>query len=112
MSYVANKFTTTASTNLTQIRSGQACKVMGLSGTGVAAAYYIHFYWVIGNVTPTVGTTVPQLTIQVPITNGLTIDWAGGITAPGALWVSVTGGPLDTDSTNATVSAVVSILVE
>jgi len=105
-------FTTTASTNLQPIGSadqGGSIKGIIVCGGTVATAVYIKFFW---GAQPTVGTTVPGVTIGVAATTNLMQSFPDGITGNGQLWVAVTGAQGDSDSSNATAGIQISILVE
>lgn len=104
------KFTTGASTNLQRVSNGPAAFFGGSFVCTTADAYYVKFYWwkpTASAETPTVGTTAPQLTIQVPSfdeTNGiggnLPVSFPCGIMGnDGQLWVAVTKGAADSDTT-------------
>jgi len=101
MAAITYKFTTGASTNLQVVRAGQTANVKGYAYV-VSAAYpvFVKFYWT--NAAPTVGTTIPNLTIECP-----TVSTAGngvqsipdGITGNGDLWVAITKNAGDSDAT-------------
>jgi len=113
-SSVPFKFTTTASTNLLPVGSAdQGGNLKGISVANVATAMFIKFYWT--NTAPTVGTTVPNLTVPVPANTlafGPIVSWSDGVTGNGQLWVAVTAAAADGDSANAAAGAVVTLLVE
>jgi len=109
-SSVPFKFTTTASTNLLPVGSAdQGGNVKGISVANVATAIYIKLYW---GPQPTVGTTVPNLTIGVAASANILVGWPDGVTGNGQLWVAVTAAAADGDSANAAAGAVVTLLVE
>jgi lysozyme family protein len=115
MATVPYKFTTTASTNLQVVRAGQTANLKGLSVANVATAIYVKFYWFSpsGSASaPTVGTTVPNLTVGVVASANTLQSWPDGITGNGELWVAVTAAAADSDSANAASGAVVTLLVE
>lgn len=98
------KVATGASTNLTRIGAagGQGAKLYSLEVTNTAAyAIFVKFYW--SNTIPTVGTTVPTMTITCPAaaTSGgnTSRDWSDGIVGNGQLWMWVTKLAADTDTT-------------
>lgn len=111
-------FTTTASTNLQPVRSGNTGALKGLAVANVATAMFLKLYWFTPtstSVSPTVGTTVPNLTIAIPANTlafGPLQSWPDGITGEGQLWVAVTANAVDTDATNATAGAVITLFVE
>jgi len=114
MTAVAYKFTTGASTNLQPVRAGQSASLLGLSVANVATAIYIKFYWytpTAANPTPTVGTTVPNLTVGVAASANV-LTPLPPTTGNGQLWVAVTAAAADGDSANAAAGAVITMLVE
>jgi len=114
-SAVCYHFTTAASTNLQPIRAAQTANLKGFSVANVATAIYIKFYWyppTAASTTPTVGTTVPNLTVGVAASANVSQSFPDGITGGGQLWVAVTANAVDSDSTAAAPGAVVTCLVE
>jgi hypothetical protein len=111
-------FTTAASTNLQPVRAGQTANLKGLSVANVATAMFIKLFWYTPTGTnqgPTLGTTIPNLTIPVPANTlalGPIASWPDGITGEGQLWVAVTGAAADSDSSVAAAGAVITLLVE
>ncbi len=106
--------------NLTKVKDGPA-KLMGVELLNTtAAAIYIKFYFhqpTEAVPAPVVGTTVPDMTIQIPALGTTTgsdgRDWANGITKPGNLYFALTNLPADNDATVvAAGSGLVSILFE
>lgn len=95
--------TTGASTNLTEVTPGSlAGNVTGWNITNTAAyAIFVKLYW--GSVAPTVGTTVPVLTITCPAAatsgGGTSLAIPQGITGNGTLWMWVTKLASATDTT-------------
>ena len=115
MAAVPFKFTTTASTNLLPVRASQTANLKGLSVANVATAIFIKLYWFTPTASaqgPTVGTTVPNLTIGVAASANPLQSWPDGITGNGQLWVAVTAAAADGDSANAAAGAIVTLLVE
>lgn len=109
------KFTTLASTNLQPVRAGQSAKLKGFAVANVATALFIKLYWFTPTATsvgPTVGTTVPNLTLGVTASANDHEGWADGITGNGELWVAVTAAAADSDSANAPAGAVITLFVE
>lgn len=111
MASIPYKFTTTASTNLQNVRAGQAANVTAISVANVATAIYIKLFWMKAGGSPTVGTTVPDFTMGVAASANLT-QYFGSMTDNGQLWVAVTAAAADGDSANAASGAVVTLLVE
>lgn len=115
MASVPYHFTTTASTNLLPVRAGQSANLKGYAVANVATAIYIKLYWFTPTATsnaPTVGTTLPNLTIGVGASVNDHEGWPDGITGNGQLFVAVTAAAADTDSANAAVGAVITLFVE
>jgi hypothetical protein len=97
----AYHFTTAGTTNLTQITTGNRSNdYKGCYAANTAAyAIYLKLYWQgNSNSAPVVGTTVPNATIQIPIT-GLNDHIRDALTSVGPLWVAVTKLAADTDTT-------------
>lgn len=115
MAAVPYKFTTAASTNLQPARAGQSANLKGYAVANVATAIYIKLYWftpTASSVSPTVGTTIPNMTIGIAASANDHEGWPEGITGNGELWVAVTGAAVDSDSSNAAAGAVVTLLIE
>jgi len=115
MASVPYKFTTTASTNLQPVRAGQSANFKGFAVANVATAIYIKLYWftpTASSTGPTVGTTVPNMTIGIAASANDHEGWPDGITGNGELWVAVTAAAADSDSANAAAGAVITLLVE
>jgi hypothetical protein len=106
------KFTTAASTNLQLVAQGP-CVLKGASLVNTTDdPYYVKLYWfrpTSSAAAPTVGTTVPDITIAAPplentnfgLPGTLCPSWPEGVVAgPGQLWVAVTGAAADNDTTN------------
>lgn len=119
----AFKLTTANTTNLTQV-SGGPCVLRGASLVNTTDdPYYVKFYWYTPTnsaPTPTVGTTIPNLTIAAPpldATAGadgtLCPSWPEGVTGNGQLFIAVTGAAADSDTTAvASGQGVISLLVD
>lgn len=112
--------TTGASTNLTKIGTpgGQTANLKGWNITNTAAyAIFVKLYWSRDNSVPTVGTTVPTMTITCPAAatsgGGTTIDLSDGVTGNGPLWCWITKLAAATDTT-ATVAGdgIVTLFIE
>jgi hypothetical protein len=112
MAAVPYHFTTAASTNLQTVRAGQTANLKGYEIMPPATAIFIKLYWMLGGVAPTVGTTVPNLTIGTIASTPKSQSFPDGITGNGQLWVAVTGAVSDGDSSNATAAGVITLLVE
>jgi hypothetical protein len=100
------KLSTAASTNLTLVKDGPA-NVKGLIGVNTAAyAIFVKLYWYIPTAAapaPTVGTTIPDVTIEVgalgTATGGIQESWPDGFTKSGQLYLAVTKLAADNDAT-------------
>jgi hypothetical protein len=121
MSSVPYKFTTAATTNLQQVRSGQTANLKGYSAVNSAVyPIFIKLYWFPNTAiasAPTVGTTVPNMTICVnanaTLVQGQTEGWPDGVTGNGDLWVAVTKVAADSDTTVvASGDGIITLLVE
>lgn len=96
------KLATGATTNLTKIKDGPAV-LKGLVATNTAGyAIFVKFYWFVPTNTaaaPTVGTTVPDLTFNVPTVASITPSFPVGMTKAGQLYMAVTKLAADNDAT-------------
>lgn len=116
MAAVPYKISTANSTNLQVVKAGQSANLKGIVAANAAAyAVFVKLYW--GNTAPTVGTTSPSLTFEVPAlgttTGGLSASFPDGITNNGSLWMAVTKLGTDADTTVVLANdAVVTLLVE
>ncbi len=99
------KLTTAGSTNLTKVGGPQ--KLKGLIGVNTAAyEIFVKFYWFIPTASaeaPTVGTTVPDMTIGIPAlgttTGTVNAYFQDGVMKNGVLYFAVTKLAADTDTT-------------
>jgi hypothetical protein len=119
-SSVVYQLTTAGTTNLTRIGTAGSlgANVKGLVVTNTAAyAIFVKLYWDKGLGIPTVGTTVPALTVTCPAAatsgGGTNLSFPDGITGNGQLWMWVTKLAAATDAT-VTVSGdgIIAVLVE
>ena len=105
------KFTTLNTTNLRQV-SDQGSVLKSLFALNTTAnEYFIKFYWwrpTVAAPTPTVGTSVPDLTIMCPpfveavfgLPGFVSHSWPDGVVKnDGQLFVAVTGAAGDSDTT-------------
>lgn len=116
------KLTAANTTNLTKVKDGPAflkgCELLNTT----AAAVFIKFYWHIPTAAvpvPVVGTTVPDITIEIPALGTATgsdgRDWPNGImkNAGAVLFFAITNLAPDNDATAvAAGSAIVTIFFE
>jgi hypothetical protein len=112
---VFKKATVSTSVNLTQVKQGSA----NLKGWNIVnatqAAMFVKLYWfqpTASAAAPTVGTTVPNLTIQV--SNGLSSNqsFPDGITMPGQLFYAVTTSAPDGDTAGVSAGGLIGIVYE
>ena len=101
------RLNTAGSTNLTKVREGTT-KVKGIIAVNTAAyAIFVKFYWfrpTSSAAAPTVGTTAPQITLELPAlgttTGGVQFQSDDGMVGGDAeLWIAVTKLPADSDTT-------------
>lgn len=101
------KITSAASVNLTQpLGTVPSADLYGyeIYNTNVAARF-VKFYWGApgtfsgGGDTPTVGTDVPKITIQVPATGKASSNYACPVGGPGTMFMAMTVNAADTDAT-------------
>jgi hypothetical protein len=120
MTATVRKLNTANTTNLTKIKDGPS-DLKGVAALNTtAAAIFLKFFWYTPTAaapTPTVGTTVPDITIEIPAlgttTGSVLQSWPDGITKAGELWFAVTNLAADSDNTAvAAGSGLVSILYE
>lgn len=91
------KITSAASTNLTQVQTiGGNLRGMYAINTN-AAARCVKFYDSVD--TPTVGTTVPVLTIQLPATGQFNFDPSDSISFKSSIWLAMTNEATDAGAT-------------
>ena len=105
------KFTTANTTNLTLLSEQPAVFKGGSFLNTTANEYFIKLYWFVPTASasaPTVGTTVPQMTIMVPpfveallgLPGCVTPSFPDGVIGnTGKLYCAVTGAAGDTDTT-------------
>lgn len=100
------KLATANTTNLTRIPcgAGSAGNLKGWNITNTAAyAIFVKIFWSKDGTIPTVGTTIPQITITCPAAatsgGGSAIDLSDGCTGNGAMWMWVTKLAADSDTT-------------
>lgn len=120
MTASVRKINTANTVNLTKMKDGQA-NLKGLIATNTsAAAIFLKFYWYAATPAvpvPVVGTTVPDITIELPAlgtTTGTVMQsWPDGITKTGELYFAVTNLSADNDATVvAAGSGLISIIYE
>lgn len=107
MTALVKRIVVANTTNLTQVKDGAPGVLRSVDAVNTtAAAVFIKFYWYVPTAsaqTPTVGTTVPDLTLEIPAlgttTGNLNRDWASGLAKSGLLFLAVTNLVADNDST-------------
>lgn len=101
------KLNTANTTNLTKVKDSTPATLKGIAALNTtAAAIFLKFYWYVPTAaapTPTVGTTVPDITIELPAlgttTGNVLQSWPDGIQKAGQLYFAVTNLAADTDAT-------------
>jgi hypothetical protein len=86
-----------ASTNLQSVKGALANLKGALIINTNAAARFVKLYDATDQ--PTVGTTVPALTIEVPASGQLFLAWPDGINFGHTMWMATTVNAVDSDST-------------
>jgi len=104
MANTTRRLVTGATTNLTLLSTAPTMNLTGMEAVNTAAyAIFVKFYWFsqVGAATsPTVGTTAPDMTINIPTLSSLTRLFPQyGLTRNGDLWVAVTKVATDADTT-------------
>jgi len=115
------KLTTANTTNLTKLKEGQAT-LKGIAALNTtAAAIFLKFYWFnptqAAAAAPTVGTTVPDITIELPAlgttTGNVLQSWPDGVSKAGELYLAVTNLAADSDNTAVAAGAgIISVFYE
>lgn len=105
MSSTRYRLVTAGSTNLTEVRPSPGVPLTGAILVNTAAYdIFLKLYWFDATAGaaagPTVGTTIPDLTIRIPTAGerDLLIT-SGGIVGKGDLWLAVTKLAADSDTT-------------
>lgn len=100
------KLTSLASTNLNQVGQNQNTDCYGWTLINTtAAAKYVKLYWNApgrfssNKDTPTVGTDVPNITIEIPASGTVSQSFTIGIGNSGQLFMATTLNASDTDAT-------------
>lgn len=121
MTAIVRKLTTANSTNLTQVKDGATASLKGYACLNTTAAMiFLKFYWYVPTAAapaPTVGTTVPDITIPLPAlgttTGGAQQSWPDGLQKAGLLYLAVTNLAADSDATVvAAGSGIISVFYE
>lgn len=106
MTASVTKLTTANTTNLTKVKD-QPASLKGISCLNTsAAAIFLKFFWYLPTPAaplPTVGTTVPDITIELPAlgttTGNVIQSWPDGLQKSGLLFFAVTNLAADADAT-------------
>jgi hypothetical protein len=115
------KLTTANTTNLTKVKDNVPASLKGIAATNTtAAAIFLKFYWYLPTAAaplPTVGTTVPDMTIELPAlgttTGSILQSWPDGIQKAGQLFFAVTNLAADSDATVVAAGAgIISVIYE
>jgi hypothetical protein len=106
------RLVTAATTNLTRVRQGGGMFAGGNVVNTSASIIYIKLYN--SDIAPTVGTTVPALTIQcaASVNTPLGQMMFEDVAFNNGIWVAVTGAAADNDATAVGANIIVQILVE
>lgn len=96
MSAMKFRFVSQASTNLKPVKQYGANLKGGLLINTNAAARYVKLYESVD--APTVGTTTPAITIEVPASSQVPLTWSDGINFSETMWVATTTGVADSDT--------------
>lgn len=106
MSYPIFKLTSANSLNLNQVGQNQNTDLYGWAIVNTnAAARYVKLYWGVpgrfsgGKDVPTVGTDIPQITIECTPAGTSINSFSKGIGNQGTLFMATTTGAQDTDTT-------------
>ncbi len=86
-----------ATTNLAEVKAYGANLKGALIINTNAAIRYVKLYD--STDSPTVGTTVPALTIEVPASGQLFLAWPDGVNFGHSMWMATTDNVADSDST-------------
>lgn len=85
--------------------AAKICSVVALNSSATAD-YFIKFYWAVNGLVPTVGTTIPNLTIGVPATAAapaavgqVILDYSNPLTTNGQLYIACTANQVASDTT-------------
>jgi hypothetical protein len=115
------KINTANTTNLTKVKDTTPATLKGVAALNTtAAAIFLKFFWYVPTAaapTPTVGTTVPDITIELPAlgttTGNVLQSWPDGIQKAGQLFLAVTNLAADADATVVTAGAgLISVIYE
>ena len=96
MSAMKFRLVSKASINLNPVKQyGANLKGCLLINTN-AAARYVKLYESVD--APTIGTTTPAITIEVPASSQVPLTWSDGINFSETMWVATTTGVADSDT--------------
>lgn len=121
MTALVKRIVVANTTNLTQVKDGATASLKGIAALNTtAAAIFLKFFWYVptaANPTPTVGTTVPDITIEIPAlgttTGNVLQSWPDGLQKAGLLYLAVTNLAADNDATVvAAGSGIISVFYE
>jgi|ERR1700761_2325257 len=102
------QYTTTASTNLTNVSgASETAKLTGyaiVNNNAAAAPIFVKFYWSKQGEVPVVGTTIPDITVGIaggtsPVFGGAYASYANAVGKMGQMWMWVTALAVPTDTT-------------
>lgn len=115
MTAAVRKINTAATTNLTKIKDGSANFKGYVFNNPSGAAVFVKLYWYTPTPaapTPTVGTTVPDITIQLATVASDHESWPDGVTKAGELWLATTLLVTDADATIVPAGVLLSVFYE
>jgi hypothetical protein len=115
MTAAVRKINTANSTNLTKLKDGSANFKGFLINNPSGAAAFVKLYWFTPTASvpiPVVGTTVPDITIQVGTVGSDHESFPDGITKAGELWLATTLLVTDADATAAPAGILISLFYE
>jgi hypothetical protein len=113
----ALKFTTGTGTPAAALVPGGYAQLLGIAASNAeAAVYYLKLWWAANSGStsvPTVGTTIPSLTLPIPTTGQPLTALTQAVNNGGPLWYWVTKNAADTDATALTTGGdVVNLILE
>lgn len=109
-------FTTVTTTPALTLIHGEAVALLGLTATNAEAAiYYLKFWWGGNKATelPVIGTTVPSLTIAIPVGGLIPCEFNHPLQGGGPCWVAATlNAVYSDDSALATGGDIVTLFID
>lgn len=115
MTAAVRKINTAATTNLTKLKDGPANFKGFVFNNPSGAAIFVKLYWYTPTTAapvPVVGTTVPDITIQIGTIGSDHESFPDGVTKAGELWVATTLLVTDADATAVPAGVLLSVFYE